>query len=96
MHNLRLISVGSSAGTVDPIIRLWVLRPLVSLEGCCQLIGFHSFDKEEIAPLSGCFASSSIFNAHKARQKLYRCYQAAEKQSQKQVSAHFSLPIFRN
>jgi transitional endoplasmic reticulum ATPase len=73
---------------VDPIVRLWLLRLLVPLEGRRQLIGPYSFDNEEIAQLfdlPGCSASSSDFDAQLARQKLYRCYQAAEKHAHKQV-----------
>ncbi len=73
---------------VDPIVRLWLLRLLVPLEGRRQLIGPYSFDNEEIAQLfdlPGCSTSYSDFDAQIARQKLYRCYQAAEKQAHKQA-----------
>ncbi len=86
MRSFRSLSKGNDDVSVDPIVRLWILRLLVPLECRRQLIGNSSFDNEEIAQLfalPGCSTSSSLFDAAKARQKLYRCHQAAEKQAAK-------------
>jgi transitional endoplasmic reticulum ATPase len=90
MRRARSLCTNNETESIDPIIRLWILRMLVPLECRRQLIGIMAFDSEEIAllfALPGCSTPSSLFDEGKARQKLHRCHQVAEKRASK-----FSLP----
>ena len=89
MRRVQLHDIDKDMASIDPIVRLWLLRLLVPLECRRQLIGITEFDNDEIALLFALPGAASIsqFDAGKARLKLYRSYQATEKQA-----AKLSLP----
>jgi hypothetical protein len=64
--------------TVEPIVRLWILRLLVPLEGHRTFISKHGLDSEEIAGWfdlqTGADEDNTQFNANQALRQLKRCY----------------------
>jgi SpoVK/Ycf46/Vps4 family AAA+-type ATPase len=83
--------------TVEPIVRLWILRLLVPLEGHREFISKDGFDSEEISGWfdlqTGSDEDKAEFNTSQALRQLKRCYEEAEKNA---TSVQLPQPLADN